>query len=613
LKANRIVLRFVRNCSFAGSSREFGGTVVRIGRRSDNDLVFDPKRDLLVSGHHAEIRIDGGKTVIVDVGSKNGTYVNGERIRAPLPLMPGDRIELGLDGPEFRVELVTAAATGETQMPDSIGAGPVSRVRADDPTPPPSSMYRAPDGIPLDIPQPSTARRGKPRSRVALVTASLAIIGSVIAVVVATRDRGASPEPTKPIADVALPKTHRDAVYAIVVRDRHDGARGETFLGAGFAVAAGRLGTSARIAESVAATLASREVIARAGNGAELRIVAAQAHPGHREFATRIARYAPLNLDRGRFWSTAERVAALSPQAQAVAPSIAAPVACDVGVLELDPADAPRLAAALPLAAPARLADLASREPLVAFGYASAAASACSESASALVATTDLLFATPRSFDDTLRIESTLAPTPGFEGAPLCDARGNVIGIVAHHAADAPDADKTYSSRVDLLSELLSGIARESMQARAASWDQKFAAAFTGGLRDGAPFATRAAAVLLGRDASQLEVEQTWEYSLSDDQVTGEFRVDAGENERQRRVICAFASQQPTPIVLEIVRDGTATRLPTEPVAAPYLAIAVIEPAATGSRFSIHARCRDVEDCSKSAVSFFLIRESVGR
>ncbi|MGW4892463.1 FHA domain-containing protein [Kitasatospora sp. NPDC004240] len=48
---------------------------VRIGRADDNDLVLD---DLVVSRHHAELRTlpDGGHE-IVDLGSHNGTYVNG--------------------------------------------------------------------------------------------------------------------------------------------------------------------------------------------------------------------------------------------------------------------------------------------------------------------------------------------------------------------------------------------------------------------------------------------------------------------------------------------------------------------------------------------------------
>jgi ABC-type multidrug transport system ATPase subunit/pSer/pThr/pTyr-binding forkhead associated (FHA) protein len=56
---------------------------IRIGRAPDNDLVID---DLLVSRHHAEVRLDGsGGGQVVDEGSHNGTFVNGQLVfRAPV-------------------------------------------------------------------------------------------------------------------------------------------------------------------------------------------------------------------------------------------------------------------------------------------------------------------------------------------------------------------------------------------------------------------------------------------------------------------------------------------------------------------------------------------------
>ncbi len=51
---------------------------MRIGRVPDNDLVLS---DLTISGHHAELRrIGDSKYEIVDLGSHNGTFVNGQRV-----------------------------------------------------------------------------------------------------------------------------------------------------------------------------------------------------------------------------------------------------------------------------------------------------------------------------------------------------------------------------------------------------------------------------------------------------------------------------------------------------------------------------------------------------
>lgn len=64
-----------------------------IGSRSSNDIVFD---EAMVSGHHAEIaRLPDDTLVLRDLGSTNGTFVNGERVHHPEPLQVGDTIGLG--------------------------------------------------------------------------------------------------------------------------------------------------------------------------------------------------------------------------------------------------------------------------------------------------------------------------------------------------------------------------------------------------------------------------------------------------------------------------------------------------------------------------------------
>jgi len=64
-----------------------------IGRRPDQDIVIE---DPSVSRAHARIEISGGRPSVVDLGSTNGTLVNGRRAGAePLPLRPGDRLQVG--------------------------------------------------------------------------------------------------------------------------------------------------------------------------------------------------------------------------------------------------------------------------------------------------------------------------------------------------------------------------------------------------------------------------------------------------------------------------------------------------------------------------------------
>ena len=64
---------------------------VRLGRDADNDIVLD---DLLVSRHHAELRHTDSGLQVVDLGSRNGTYLNGRRVSAA-DLHPDDLLSIG--------------------------------------------------------------------------------------------------------------------------------------------------------------------------------------------------------------------------------------------------------------------------------------------------------------------------------------------------------------------------------------------------------------------------------------------------------------------------------------------------------------------------------------
>src|SRR4051812_24389729 len=68
-----------------------GAQVLRIGRAPENDMVIT---DLRVSRQHAELRSSGGAYEIVDVGSRSGTYVNGQRVERS-PIGPDDIVGIG--------------------------------------------------------------------------------------------------------------------------------------------------------------------------------------------------------------------------------------------------------------------------------------------------------------------------------------------------------------------------------------------------------------------------------------------------------------------------------------------------------------------------------------
>ncbi|HKP59964.1 MAG TPA: FHA domain-containing protein [Polyangiales bacterium] len=69
--------------------------VCTVGRGDDVHLQFD---DPSVSRRHAELRACGDQLIVEDLGSRNGTFVNGQRIEQPVTLRPGDDLVFGACG-----------------------------------------------------------------------------------------------------------------------------------------------------------------------------------------------------------------------------------------------------------------------------------------------------------------------------------------------------------------------------------------------------------------------------------------------------------------------------------------------------------------------------------
>jgi len=63
-----------------------------IGRSPESDLVVD---DAAVSSRHATIRWDGAQAVVVDLGSANGTFVNGKKLSGSVALANGEQLGFG--------------------------------------------------------------------------------------------------------------------------------------------------------------------------------------------------------------------------------------------------------------------------------------------------------------------------------------------------------------------------------------------------------------------------------------------------------------------------------------------------------------------------------------
>ena len=123
--AVKIVIDHVAG-SRRGQRQEFdGGKRVRFGRHPDCEVSFDALRDIDASSRHAELRPGEQGWVLVDVGSSNGTYVDGRRV-TELPVAAGAPImvEFGSGGPSLRLFV------GDDAQVAALGAPPAPPKRA---------------------------------------------------------------------------------------------------------------------------------------------------------------------------------------------------------------------------------------------------------------------------------------------------------------------------------------------------------------------------------------------------------------------------------------------------------------------------------------------------
>lgn len=98
-----MVFVVVTDGTLQGARHEITNDITRIGRRMGNDWILNAPS---VSGTHCEIIRNGNNFSLRDLGSTNGTRLNGKRIKDEMPLVRNDVITLGdesimIDGDEM--------------------------------------------------------------------------------------------------------------------------------------------------------------------------------------------------------------------------------------------------------------------------------------------------------------------------------------------------------------------------------------------------------------------------------------------------------------------------------------------------------------------------------
>jgi pSer/pThr/pTyr-binding forkhead associated (FHA) protein len=125
-----------------GKTYPLQGMICTIGRSADNTVVFDSSR---VSRHHLQIRLLPTGTMIEDLGSTNGTWLNSRRLAEPRGLSPGDQIRVAdYITFEYVVEDPGNAATMISDRPRGATQVMQGTPHYEPPTPPPPQHQSAP-------------------------------------------------------------------------------------------------------------------------------------------------------------------------------------------------------------------------------------------------------------------------------------------------------------------------------------------------------------------------------------------------------------------------------------------------------------------------------------
>ena len=127
----RIIFRHLSG-SKANQVEEFPADSIKeliFGRDDAAQVKYDPARDDLVSRQHAKVVKDpanAGAYILEDLGSRNGTFLNKQRLTGRAAIAPGDVVQFGPGGPEFQFDLDprpnVAARTREASIGTLSGA-----------------------------------------------------------------------------------------------------------------------------------------------------------------------------------------------------------------------------------------------------------------------------------------------------------------------------------------------------------------------------------------------------------------------------------------------------------------------------------------------------------
>lgn len=135
-----------------GKTYDLSKSEITLGRDTTNDVAIN---DAEVSRKHARITLQGGSFILEDLGSTNGTFVDGRRLMGPHSLSSGDLVLLGENvSLRFEAAAFDPNATVVSAPPFTTTEGAPGAATFEEPLPPFDPIYQAqelPD-FPGDIP-----------------------------------------------------------------------------------------------------------------------------------------------------------------------------------------------------------------------------------------------------------------------------------------------------------------------------------------------------------------------------------------------------------------------------------------------------------------------------
>jgi S1-C subfamily serine protease len=408
---------------------------IRFGRAPDNDVAFDAERDRDASGRHAELRRDGDVLWLYDLGSANGTRLQGQSVaKAAVP--PGAEIEFGAGGPRVRVQYDAAGAL----IPPTLAR--------------PQSRRLGQRTVALMI-EDALARARQPRQlRLLLLSMSLLLLMSIGGVVTAYRLRPPSEAALRQemVRVMELERAASDAERSGLQR-RLDALTAQLGrVGSGGAAIA-RASHDDVFLVAVRSPAGQEEGFCTAFAVSEARLVTnAHCVVAAEELRRRGGRIVVVQNGHGRANWTVEhmrRVSGFVPGGSSITP--------DVGWLQIDGT----LPSHATLATAAEYQALATGDPIFTYGFPGRLADPSAPEATfvqGVVGRVTTLDGQAGAVAAERLIQHSAFTSGGTSGSPIFNAAGHVVAVNTGGYVDKSKALAGYSfgMRIDLATELLS-------------------------------------------------------------------------------------------------------------------------------------------------------------